>query len=61
MAMEATAANVSNPITLEAIVAAAGMTSYAADCDVVVMKRGAPRVAEPFVPASEVVPPFSGD
>jgi len=37
------------------------MTCYAADCDVIVMHRSAPRVVEPFVPVSAVVPPFSGD
>ena len=46
--------------SLEELILAAGMTSYAADCDVVVIRR-TPRVAEPVQPVSEVTPPFAGD
>jgi len=51
-----------NPIapSIDAVIAAAGMTSFAAECDVIVLKR-TPHVAKPFEPASEVVPPFPGD
>ena len=49
-----------NSAPIEALILAAGMTCYAEDCDVIVMRR-APHVVEPLVPASEVVPPFPGD
>ena len=44
--------------SMDELIAAAGMTCFAEDCDVVVMKRS-PRVIEPFKPASAVAPPFS--
>ena len=47
-----------NVESIEAVILAAGMTCYAAECDVIVMKR-TPKVSEPLIPASEVVPPFS--
>ena len=49
-----------NPASIEALIAAAGMTCYAEECDTIIVRR-APRVVDPFVPASEVVPPFAGD
>jgi hypothetical protein len=47
-----------NADSIDAVILAAGMTCFAADCDVIVMKR-TPKVSEPLIPASEVVPPFS--
>ncbi len=44
---------------MDALIAAAGMTCFAEECDVIVIRRTAPRIAEEFVPASEVVPPFA--
>ena len=47
--------------SIEALISAAGMTCYAEDCDVVVIRRAAPRIPEKFEPASAVSPPFAGD
>ena len=47
-----------NTESMDAVILAAGMTCFAEDCDVIVMKR-TPKVSEPLVAASEVVPPFS--
>ena len=51
-----------NPTTppIDALIAAAGMTCFAEDCDVIVIRR-APAVLTAFEPAVEVVPPFPGD
>jgi hypothetical protein len=49
-----------NTPSIEALIAAAGMTCFAEDCDVIVVRRS-PRITEVLVPAAEVVPPFPGD
>jgi hypothetical protein len=51
-----------NPSTvpIEAVILAAGMTCYADECDVVVMKRP-PRVIAYPEPAVEITPPLAGD
>ena len=48
------------PPAIEALIAAAGMSSYAAECDIIVVKR-TPRVRVPMVIEQEVTPPFAGD
>ena len=48
-------------VNLDAIIHAAGMTCFAEDCDLIVMRPSAARVVHPFVAASEVSPPFAGD
>ena len=52
--------NTQNPTPIDAVIFAAGMTCYAEDCDVIVIRRTR-HVLEPLVPATEVVPPFPGD
>jgi len=52
--------NTPNNAPIEALILAAGMTCYAEDCDVILVRR-APQITEPLVPATEVVPPFPGD
>ena len=49
-----------NTPPIDALIAAAGMTCFAEDCDVIVIRR-APHVSTLFEPAVEVVPPFPGD
>jgi hypothetical protein len=49
-----------NSPPIEALIAAAGMTCYAPDCDTIVIRR-APHLPPAFEPAIEVVPPFPGD
>jgi hypothetical protein len=44
---------------IEALIAAAGMTCFAEDCDIVVLKR-LPRIAVPLLIEPEVTPPFAG-
>ncbi len=47
--------------SIDAVILAAGMTCFAAECDVIVMKRSPRAAAEPFVAVSAVSPPFAGD
>ena len=49
-----------NTPPIDALIAAAGMTCFAEDCDVIVIRR-APPASLVFEPAVEVVPPFPGD
>ena len=49
-----------NSAPIEAVILAAGMTCYAEECDVIVVRR-TPQVFEPLVAATENVPPFPGD
>ena len=49
-----------NSAPIEAVLFAAGMTCYAEECDVIVVRR-ARHASEPLVVATEVVPPFPGD
>ena len=49
-----------NSAPIEAVILAAGMTCYAEECDVIVVRR-TPPLAEPLLVATEVVPPFPGD
>ena len=46
---------------IDALIAAAGMTCFAEDCDVIVIRRAPPNTSFKFEPAVEVVPPFPGD
>ena len=54
------AMTIPNAPSIDAVIAAAGMTCFAEDCDVIVVRR-TPRITEVLVPAAEVVPPFQGD
>lgn len=56
--MEAMTTPTTPPI--DALIAAAGMTCFAEECDVIVIRRSPP-VLTTFEPAVEVVPPFPGD
>ena len=57
--MDGMATNLNNP-SIDALIAAAGMTAFAEDCDRIVLHARAPRAPiEPvFVKDSEVQPPF---
>jgi hypothetical protein len=50
-----------NSAPIEAVILAAGMTCYAEECDVIVVRRAPPHPLDPLVTATENVPPFPGD